>query len=195
MNSTGKLVNKEMSEYSEKTREWVGLILGLIGTVTGSVSLYFVWSQNAQLQENLSISINPVRSGYPSLIQTEHQVHLRAGTIETRWRVWAVNLSARETTLTGSAITLMSEKGKFGYSGLFQAWEVEGEAIFPFPKRLEPGEVFNATLVLNYPVTTSALTYALGDSGDEEIAVNDIGSFTRQLIVDTGKDILTTQLL
>ena len=178
----------------EHIREWLALLLGAVGTIAGCLSLWLLWQQHATEQENLAISTNLIRSGYPSFIK-KFPSPLLAGTLETRWQVWVTNLSSREVTIVGDEIFLVfPEKGRVSYSGLFVRWEQNGNAFHPYPIKLDPGDVLKATLVVRYPLEENAVQFALQNAAGDQIAIGDIDSFISELITTTNRDIFGNEV-
>lgn len=178
------------SKNAELVREWLALALGIVGTIAGCLSLYLVWQQSSAQNENLAISINLIRNGYPTNIERQNHIPGAAGTIETKWQVWVTNLSSEPSTLVGNNFFLANENGRFQYSGLFAGWTNEqGKETNIFPRKLDSGDVLNAILTLRYPISEEAVDFALQPVEGNKVAVNDIGIFVRKLIMQKNIDV------
>lgn len=189
------LSENAQAQSGERLREWSALILGAVGTVTGCLSLVFVWLEREDSKEALAISVKVERTGYPSIIQSV-PYRLVEGTIGTRWHVWVTNLSTEPVSIVADDIGLLiPDQGRVGYSSMFVGWfDTDGQQIFPYPFTLQPGDNLTLVLGINFPVASDTVEYAMGSSNGTEIAVNDVGQFWRQQIIDTGRDIFGNEI-
>lgn len=184
-----------MSGRSEAIREWSALVLGVVGTITGGISLYLTATQAWEQAENISVVVNPIRRGYESIIERVPHIPNAGGTIVTKWRVWLTNLSAREVTVVGNEVRLLGERGEVYYSGLVAGLALEGSKEKVFPRRLEPGAVMDLLLTLRYPVSKTAVDRLLLEKTNRAAKIAEIGDFIEEFIAKEKEDLFGNKVI
>ena len=133
----------------------IGSITAITALIISMISLYFSYQGSLDRKEYLRLSINPISSGYESIIKAPIG-ELIPALLSTKWDIVVTNTSDRTTTILESDIYLHGENGRKEYSGMVQSINTSDGKKLSLPITLESGEHVKLKATIGYEMSNTA---------------------------------------
>lgn len=131
---------------------------GIAAIFISLAALYFSYKANSDRSENLRLSLNPLRSGYNTIITPPYYDKVPAY-INTTWELVITNTSDRTTTILENQLYLLEESRKSEYTGLNQGiYTFTGKRV-NFPIDIEAGKSIKYNVKIGYEITRKSFDY------------------------------------